>query len=358
MRKNICIILVMATFVLLIGCNKELTSKNPTTGSNGITNPSGSTSKEPISTSKIEDYYPFKKDVKYMYAGIGNEYATYTVNVDYLSGNLQQIRTDNGGSEVVKVLQIKDGELRIIMSKGEVYYRENFTSKVNDKPEILLKEPLTKGNTWTLLDGSIRTITNLKVDITTPLDSYECIEVSTVKKNNTIKEYYAANIGLVKTISTSNGVEVSSSLSKIIENTPLLQNVKFYYPNGNDGINYITDKKLRFNTNDITKEVFRKSFMQAPNESLGGLISANTKIKSLYLNSDNMVYIDFSKEFRQKMNAGSGYESQILQCITNTLGDYYMVKKVYITVEGEPYSSSHIAMKKGEAFIVDYKNTK
>ena len=70
-----------------------------------------------------------------------------------------------------------------------------------------------------------------------------------------------------------------------------------------------------------------------------------------------MVYVDFSKEFTQEMNTSSTYESQILQCITNTLGDYYMVKKVYITVDGKPYSSSHILMKKGEPFIVDYKNT-
>ena len=71
-----------------------------------------------------------------------------------------------------------------------------------------------------------------------------------------------------------------------------------------------------------------------------------------------MVYLDLSKEFTKEMNAGSLYESQILQCITNTLGDYYMVKKVYITVEGKPYSSGHILMKKGEAFNVNYKNTK
>ncbi|MCB2293692.1 GerMN domain-containing protein [Clostridium algoriphilum] len=81
-------------------------------------------------------------------------------------------------------------------------------------------------------------------------------------------------------------------------------------------------------------------------------------IKSLYLNKDNMVYVDFSKEFTQEMNAGSGYESQILQCITNTLGDYYMVKKDYITVECKPYSSGHILMENDEAFILDYKNTK
>ena len=67
-----------------------------------------------------------------------------------------------------------------------------------------------------------RSITNVKVTITTPLASYECIEVTTVGKESTIKDYYAANVGLVKTLFTSNGTEVSSSLSKIDERYFLL----------------------------------------------------------------------------------------------------------------------------------------
>jgi hypothetical protein len=57
------------------------------------------------------------------------------------------------------------------------------------------------------------------------------------------------------------------------------------------------------------------------------------------------------------MNAGAGYESMILQSIVNTLGGYYGVDQVYLTVEGEPYSSGHIAMKKGEFFKVNLNNS-
>lgn len=354
MRKNICVILIIVTFVLLTGCGKGLTSKTKNTGN---ANPTISNPKATAAIATIGDYYPFEKSIKYMYAGNGNEYATYFVYVDYLRGNRQQIRVNNGGTETVKVLENKDGELRLILSKGEIYYREDFTAQINNRPEILLKEPLTIGNSWTLKDGSKRSITNVKVTIKTPLASYECIEVTTVSKESTDKAYYAANIGLVKTLFTSNG-EITSSLSKMEKKVPFVQTVKFYYPNGNDSMNYVTNKDLSFDTNDITKKIFEKYFKEAPNKNVGRLISPNTTIKSLYLNKDNIVYVDFSKEFTQKMNTGSSYENQILQCITNTLGDYYMVKKVYITVEGKPYSSGHILMKKGEPFIVDYKHTK
>ena len=357
MKKNICIILVIVTFVLLTGCNKDLTSKIKAPEKN-TSNSQTKDNTPKDSAVKIGDYYPFEKNIKYMYAGEGNEYATYSIYVDYLKGNRQQIREDNGGTVMAKVLENKDGELRLVYSKEESYYREDVTSKTNNKPEVLLKEPLTKGNSWTLLDGGKRSITNVKVTIKTPLASYDCIEVTTVIKESIIKDYYAANIGLVKSLFTSEGTEVSSTLSEMKRNEPFVQTVKFYYPNGNDSMNYITDKKLSFNTNDVTRVIFEKHFKEAPSKNVGRLISPNTKIKSLYLNVDNMVYVDFSKEFTKEMNAGSGYEAQILQCITNTLGDYYMVQKVYITVEGKPYSSGHIIMKKGEAFIVDYKNTK
>lgn len=365
MKKNICIILSMIiTFGLLTGCTKGSKSNNITKENTNNSQSKDNSSKDKEKDKdkdtiiKIGTYYPFEKNIKYMYAGTGNEYATYSVYVDYISENRQQIRVNNGGTETVKVLENKDGELRLIYSKGESYYRENFTSKINDNPEILLKEPLVEGNSWTLLDGSKRTITNIKAPIVTPLATYECIEVTNVGKESTVKDYYAANIGLVKTLFTSNGMEVSSSLSKMEKDAPFVQTVKFYYPNINDSINYITNKEISFNTNDLTKALMEKNFKEATNENVGNLISPNTKIKSLYLNKDNMVYLDFSKEFTEDMKVGAGYEGQILQCITNTVGDYYMVKKVYITVEGEPYSSGHILMKKGEAFIVDYKNTK
>ena len=78
-------------------------------------------------------------------------------------------------------------------------------------------------------------------------------------------------------------------------------------------MDYVTDKKLFFHTNDITKKLFENYLKESPNKNLGKLISTNTRIRSLYLNKDSMVYVDFSKEFTQEMNTSSTYESQILQ---------------------------------------------
>ncbi len=63
---------------------------------------------------KINDYYPFKENVKYIYEGIGNEYASYHTTVDFIEGNRIQLRSNNGGTDTVKVLENKDGQLTMI----------------------------------------------------------------------------------------------------------------------------------------------------------------------------------------------------------------------------------------------------
>ncbi|MBZ9686587.1 GerMN domain-containing protein [Clostridium estertheticum] len=308
--------------------------------------------------STIKDYFSYGENSEYIYEGKGNEYASYNVFVDYLTENRVQLRTDNGGTEVVKVLENKDGKLTMLLSRAESYYRENLTQSPSNKEEILLKEPLIKGTTWTLSDNRKRYISNVDVYVTTPLGKYKTIEVTTENKEGKNLDYYAPNVGLVKTAFViKDGDEITSSLSKIEKDKALTQTVKFYYPNAVEDKLYFVNKQLSFKTNDITKIIFETAFKDLPKGDLGKVLGPNVKIKSLYLNKDNTVYVDFTKELVSEMNAGSGFEGMILQCITNTLGAYYGVDKVYITIEGSPYSSGHIIMKKGESFTVDYKNS-
>jgi len=190
----------------------------------------------------IKDYYAYKENTKYVFEGQGNEYASYTVFIDYKLGNHIQLRSNNGGTEIVKVLEYKDGELRVLLSRGECYYRENLTQVPSSNVEILLKEPLVQGTSWTLVDGRKRFITNLGVDVTTPLGTYKALEITTEGKESETKDYYVSNIGLVKSVFTSNGLEVSSTLSKLETNVPFVQTVRIFYPNSNVDKLYFVNK--------------------------------------------------------------------------------------------------------------------
>jgi len=371
---------VAAAFILLLVLvptissyynNHNNSSKNDpikeTTGTT-INNPSNikpgeiTTPKETTNTtssnSELALYYPFIENIRLTYTGNGMEYASYKTTVDFINNNRIQLRVDNPGTTSIKVLEIKDGELRLMTSIGEAYYRDNLTTVQNANPEILLKEPLVKGTTWTVSDGKKRFISNKEVPISTPAGSFNCLEVTTEGKNFKELAYYSPNVGLIKTVYIgSDNFEITSTLSKIEKNTPFAQQIKFYYGDVvNDKLVYVT-KNVIFKTNDITRKIFEDLFKEAPDKNLV-TISKNTKINSLYLNStEQMVYIDFSKELMTEMNAGTSKEMVILDSVTATLGNYYNVNKIYLTVEGKPYESGHIVKAKGEPFIVNFKNS-
>ncbi|WP_019849506.1 GerMN domain-containing protein [Desulfitobacterium sp. PCE1] len=344
---------VLLALLFLGGCG--IKQDNSPNGSN--TGEPQNNNEQPAQEDLLANYLAYQENTKYVYEGQGNEYASFTTYVDYIKGGKVQLRTNNGGTETVRVLGLDAGRMIQLLAQGETYYREDLTqsSSLNTSGDVLLKEPLTKGTSWTLADNRKRTITNVNMDLSTPSGNYKVIEVTTEGKDNTITDYYAPNVGLVKTVyKGTDGYEVISTLSKLEKDTPLVQNVKVYDPNINDDKIYTTQTQLSFKTNDITKQIFEEEFKKQANH--GRLIGDNVKIKSLYLNQDGRVYIDFTKNFVREMNAGSGYEGMILQSIVNTLGNYYGASEVYLTLEGEPYASGHIEMKKGEFFKVNMDN--
>ncbi|GAA0773880.1 GerMN domain-containing protein [Clostridium subterminale] len=383
MRRKMIFAIIFTAAIFLTGCGNKNSEEDKNThldtninNNNVVINNTDNTSKDEKNTGSketskesnttkpgesnnnskpsysIDDYFIFKENVKYNYTGTNSEYAEYVTYVDYINGNKVQLRSNNGGTETVTVLQNSNGELKKIFQRNECYYRENFTNKVANIDEILLKKPLVVGTVWKLSDGSKRYIS--KVDVKISIGSGECsaLEVTTENINGQIDlQYYTVNKGLIKSIYDANSMKVTSTLKSVEENERLNQNIRCYYPDENYNIHY-EDRKFTFATNDITKISIQNLFKNFPGNNKGQLIGKNVNINSLYLNDDGMVYIDFSSNLVKEMNAGSGFESAILESITNTIGKYYGVDKVYITIDNKPYSSGHIVKAKGEYFKV------
>ncbi|NLA88129.1 MAG: GerMN domain-containing protein [Clostridiales bacterium] len=91
-------------------------------------------------------------------------------------------------------------------------------------------------------------------------------------------------------------------------------------------------------------------FKNPPADSgLGRVMTDGASIRSIALDiSAGVVTIDFNKAFVTEMNAGTTMEGMILSSIANTLGSYFLVEKVQITLEGEPYESGHMLFRPGE----------
>lgn len=306
---------------------------------------------------KINDYYPFKENLRMKYAGFGNEFAEQDVYVDSIRGSRMQLRVINPGTTAGQVMETENGELRLITSAGELYFLHDLTGTVNNNPEILLKEPLEKGTKWALPDGRSRYISGVDVKVSTPSGEYNALEVTTPGDDYTMLDYYVLNTGLVKRVFKSGESVIETSLEKIQNDVKVQQTIKFYYPEfSKDRIVYIENREA-FETNHKISDTFENYFKTTPDNNLSPLMSKNTKINKLYVNLEEFrVYIDFSKEFINDMNAGTSLEAMILKCVTNTLGNYYNVDKVYISVDGVPYSSGHIQIGEKDNFYVDYDN--
>lgn len=305
---------------------------------------------------KVENYFPTKLNVKYIYEGHGNEFASYSVFTDYFSGNRMQLRYNNGGTEYVEVLENNNSEISVIFKKGECYYRENMTQTTAGLADIILKEPLVVGTTWTSAENKKRYISATDFEVATPSGTYLTVEVTTEENDGKTLSYYAQDVGLVQTVSRIDTSRVFSMLSKIEYDVPFAQNCSFFYPDVNADKIYYVERKLYFNTNDVTKQKIESEMKKMPKGDFGRLLGPNTVINNLYINTENIACVDFSDELLTEMNAGAGYEGMIMQCITNTIGNYYDVDKVYITVSSNPYSSGHIEMKEDEYFTVDLSN--
>ena len=345
--KKLLLLIFIPFIVIFTSCNSTKTPNQ--------NNPS---SKE-VKNYKISDYYPFKENTKMSYLGKGNEYASQDILFDFIKGDIAQVRIINPGTTSIKVLQNKNGELSLITSRGEFYHKDDMTALANNtaEREIILKEPLITGTTWEVSKGIRRSITNTSSKISTPYGDFNVLEVTTEGADYKIKDYYSMNIGLVKSIFTSNNSEVSSSLEKIDTNAFLTENIKLFFPRimTNDIKQVFTNINANLRTNEEIKDTFEKYFKTPPKENLSPLISKNTKLNKLYLNSsEKKVYADFSKELVEEMNTGSSMELSIINSITNSLGTYYNTDTVYITVNNAPYSSGHIALDKDEAFTVDF----
>jgi len=345
-RKAIFCIVMILCFSLLVSCASKGNGKGDGAGTG---------------KAKVSDYFPFTENIHMVYKGEGNEYASYETYVEYIKDNIMQTRVINPGTTSVVVYEIKNGELKRILNRGETYHRYDYTSVKRDE-EIILKEPIKEGTSWTLKDGSKKTITAVDKSISTPLGNYTALEVTTESQNSTITEYYVKNIGLVKSIfklkgdkMTDDNYTVTSTLEKIEENASLKENAKFYFPDYNSGQLAYVNRKIEFRTNQTVEEVIEKAMKELPkNSSLSSVLSDNTKILSIRLDDNkDLVTVDFSSHLLTEMNAGTSLESMILQSIANTIGEYFQKQNVKITVEGKPYSSGHILMEENEYFTVN-----
>lgn len=307
----------------------------------------------------IKDYFPIKQNIKYIYEVVDEE-VFYEVTSDYTSKDAVQLRikdSSKGNKEVtVSLISVKDDKATNI-SMQENLFRENIlmSSKYlneNIKEDILLMEPLITGTKWYASDNSSREITNTELKIDTPIGTYETIEVTTESANKKTVDYYAKNIGLIKSVTTSENNTITVVIKEIHNNIALAESIEFFYPDLNAMKILKKVQNVVFSTNDNTETVLTSAYKNALSKGYS-VLNKNAKINSITLKSDKTLHVDLNKSFIDDIKRKALMEGMVLQSITNTFGRFYDTEQVVFSIDNEDYSSNNIKLNH-RPFAVNY----
>ncbi|SFC13064.1 Sporulation and spore germination [Alkalibacterium subtropicum] len=308
-------------------------------------------------------WFPKFEDTLMDYEGEGNEFAPFTRYPQFVKDESIQIVESTGGTDVVTIYEYSENEVREVFIRPETYFREDFADtgleSEQEDFEIILQLPLEEGHSWESPSGSTSEITGVAVDKALPSGNVTALEVTRTSENGSeTVEYYAEDIGLVERVFRTEEGEniISSTLNTRAENTPEEFPLTVYS---------VDDQAMGLERTSVTMELYTNEPArlamaeilrgQAPDTETARVIVDSTEINFMYLRQDGVVHADFSVDLAD-MNAGSGVEALILQGIVNTIGSYYNVEDVLLTLDNEPYESGHIALEEGETLSVDYSN--
>jgi spore germination protein GerM len=180
------------------------------------------------------------------------------------------------------------------------------------------------------------------------------IGLAVIRTENISNINHKKDLSLKKVVSLSKPINYNVKPGKvnIAENS---KSIKKSEPYDTDVTLYFVNTKV--NDYEFVKEVHKVKVENgeiakaAINELLKGsdeygqTIPKGTKLLSINL-KNTTIYVDFSKEFIENNNLGSGYELQMIYSIVNTLTEFKSVKQVQFLVEGkiEP-ANKHVVME-------------
>ena len=193
-----------------------------------------------------------------------------------------------------------------------------------------------------------RNILAILLSLMIPLSFISCSNSSNIENS---KDNKVTSSGNTSTTSSENNESEKNTDTEKEALTSI-----YYYDAVSDKVVYV-NKSITFTDSTIIN-ILVDELKKSPNSDIPPSLSSEAKLNSSNLDIENSILtLDFSSNFVDTQNLGSGSESKTLKAICNTFGKFFSIENVVITLDGQPYSSGHIAMNEGEAFKVDLNDT-
>lgn len=289
------------------------------------------------------DYFPLTTGYASEFAGTGNEYAGFSRTYDYIEDDTIYMRTNNGGTSVLELVEVNEDAVRVVYTQPEYYAHEKIDATALIDPEnreTLLEAPIALGHSWDTGLGTTREITAIGVPMSTQNGLYDTIEVTEDTGDFVNKEYYAADVGLVYASSESTDPDapytVAQGLAEL-RTEGWAEPVSVYYPVDKDEYTQ-ANESVQITTNDDMTVAFTSLF-QSENDSRPQLLPADAAIQSLTteINEETFektLYVDFSSGITDL--ADEEWGMQKLNSIMASLKCYYNADYTEPRIDGDP----------------------
>lgn len=313
---------------------------------------------------KASDYILQKENSLYKYVNY-DENTNSVVSLDryemtlFANEDLYQIKSVfNDFSETDKIIEVTDDYAKVL-GETVINTRENILDNNNifieNSAYNILNMPIEIGSSWQYNEIAVSEVVDMNVSVELPFSSVNAIIIQTNFEDGVFrKDYYSKGIGLVKTVisDAQNGdkVIVLESISEMP--ITVMDDVFLYDAQKDDKTSIQVESEINYGV-DYTS-LLESLLKYSSNPEFMPPLIGETKIQSISIDRDiDLVVIDFTDNFFEKINAGSSIEAIIVSNIVDTVGNFYNVSNVKILIKGSPMTDGHITLD--EVFAVNKK---
>ena len=285
-------------------------------------------------TLELSNYLPY---VAYQLKQFSNESGSYTTYVDFFdeSNRVMQVREIVGATNYVNIYEWSEQAIQLTARHENIALFENLTQDVSSTPDAnltLLSAPVAVGTTWSYDGTHTSQIVGLYESLTLGEQQYtEVVEVSTPFEAYDLRQYYASGDGLILTRYVDN-VEVSTGeqfwqVTGNSHQVMMILNRDVAQPQ-TEGEYLLSLEKVPFayQTNDSLARAFQRLFTDL------GWITDDIVVNSLTVDEAGVANLDFSAGVVAAFNQHPSTETSIIPAIVTTVGHYFNVTQVRLTV--------------------------
>lgn len=283
---------------------------------------------------EMSNYLPF---YPYQLKQFNNETGIYTTYADYFdeTNQVMQVREIMGTDTFINIYRWDETQIQLTMREEAVALFENMFEAGQQTFEdtlTLLSAPLTVGTTWSY-DGTHQSEILALYDQVTlgELTFSQVIETSTQFEAYDLRQYYAAEVGLIGTryvtSSEANEAEEFWQVTSNAHQVMMIVNQSIAQPQIDENSLLAFEKvPFAFQTNDTMARAFQRLFIEQE------WITSEIVINNVTVDALGIATIDFSSGVVATFNQHPSKEAGVIPAIVTTVGELLDVNQVRLTV--------------------------